>query len=264
MGMATVTGGGYGDGRFFLKDTIRRQVDFSRTGQSRGVAPPPMQKPVPGTAERFGLPDGAEALARLARLPVGEAIVARESRRDFGPAPFSLEELSALLWSVQGVKRVLNPAAALRAVPSAGARHSFETYLAASRVEGLDPGIYRYLPFDGELVRVAGDEETDLRAARACLGQGFVARAAVTFFWTAIPARMEWRYGAAAHKVIAIDAGHVGQNLYLAAEALGAGVCAIAAYDQEDCDRLLGVDGKEEFTVYIAAAGKPFPGGDRL
>jgi SagB-type dehydrogenase family enzyme len=67
---------------------------------------------------------------------------------------------------------------------------------------------------------------------------------------------MEWRYDRAAHKVIAIDAGHVVQNIYLAATALGAGACAIAAYDQEASDRLLGVDGEEEFTVYIAAAGK--------
>ncbi|MDP8236031.1 MAG: SagB/ThcOx family dehydrogenase [Candidatus Erginobacter occultus] len=250
--------GRYGEGRFWLKDTIRQLVDFSRTGQSREVAPPPFQKPVPASAERVGLPGGSEALRRLAKLPVGEAIIARESRRDFGADPFSIEELSALLWAVQGVKRVLSPAAALRSVPSAGARHSFETYLAANRVEGLAPGIYRYLPFDGELVRLAGGKDTAQRAARACLGQGFVAEAAAVFFWTAIPARMEWRYGAAAYKVIALDAGHVGQNLYLAAEALGAGVCAIAAYDQEACDRLLGVDGEEEFTVYIAAAGRQF------
>jgi len=67
---------------------------------------------------------------------------------------------------------------------------------------------------------------------------------------------MEWRYGLAAHKLIALDAGHVCQNLYLACEALGAGACAIAAYDQEAVDRLLGVDGREEFVVYLAPAGK--------
>jgi SagB-type dehydrogenase family enzyme len=78
----------------------------------------------------------------------------------------------------------------------------------------------------------------------------------VTFFWTAIPARMEWRYDLAAHKVMALDAGHVGQNLYLAVQSLGAGTCAIAAYDQEACDRLLGVDGDDEFTLYIAPVGK--------
>ena len=67
---------------------------------------------------------------------------------------------------------------------------------------------------------------------------------------------MEWRYGAAAHKVIALDAGHVCQNLYLACEAIGAGTCAVAAYDQEAIDRLLRLDGEEEFVVYLAPVGK--------
>ena len=66
---------------------------------------------------------------------------------------------------------------------------------------------------------------------------------------------MEWRYGLAAHKVIALDAGHVCQNLYLACEAIGAGTCAIAAYNQNAMDRLLDVDGREEFTVYLAPVG---------
>jgi SagB-type dehydrogenase family enzyme len=67
---------------------------------------------------------------------------------------------------------------------------------------------------------------------------------------------MEWRYGIAAHKVIAIDAGHVCQNLYLACEAIGAGTCAMAAYDQEALDRLLQVDSVDEFAVYLASVGK--------
>jgi SagB-type dehydrogenase family enzyme len=67
---------------------------------------------------------------------------------------------------------------------------------------------------------------------------------------------MEWRYEIAAHKVIAIDAGHVCQNLYLACEAIGAGTCAMAAYDQEGIDRLLRIDGYDEFTIYIASVGK--------
>jgi SagB-type dehydrogenase family enzyme len=67
---------------------------------------------------------------------------------------------------------------------------------------------------------------------------------------------MEWRYGIAAHKVIAIDAGHVCQNLYLACEAIGAGACAIAAYDQEGMDKLLRIDGDDEYAVYLASVGK--------
>jgi SagB-type dehydrogenase family enzyme len=96
--------------------------------------------------------------------------------------------------------------------------------------------------------------ETQL--ARACLGQIFVARSAVTFVWTTIPYRMEWRYSLAAHRVILIDAGHVCQNLYLACEAIRAGTCAVAAYDQEQLDRLINVDGADEFSVYLAPVGK--------
>jgi SagB-type dehydrogenase family enzyme len=91
----------------------------------------------------------------------------------------------------------------------------------------------------------------------ATFGQPFAGSSAVVFLWTALPYRMEWRYGLAAHKVILLDAGHVCQNLYLACEALSLGTCAIAAYDQERMDQLLRVDGKDEFTVYLAAVGKP-------
>ena len=242
--------------RFFLKDSIRLQIDFAQTDQNRGLPPPPLQAPSPPDAVRIDLPDGREALARLGRMPVGEAIARRESVRRFEAAPLTLDELTALLWATQGVRQMLSPISARRSVPSAGARHAFETYLAVSRVDTLPAGLYRYLPFDGQLAQLAIDPEIGHRAAVACLGQRFVALAAVTFFWTAIPARMEWRYDLAAHKVIALDAGHVCQNLYLACESLGLGTCAIAAYDQDACDRLLGVDGDEEFTLYLAPVGR--------
>jgi len=242
--------------RFFLKDSIRQQIDFSRTDQNRGLPPPPLQAPCPPEAVRIDLPDGQATVSRLARMPAGEAIARRESVRQYDATPLTLEELAALLWATQGVRRMLSPINARRSVPSAGARHAFETYLAVSRVEALPAGLYRYLPFDGQLAQLAIDPQIGHRAADACLGQRFIALAAVTFFWTAIPARMEWRYDLAAHKVIAIDAGHVCQNLYLACESLGLGTCAIAAYDQEACDRLLGVDGDEEFTLYLAPVGR--------
>ncbi|MBN1138486.1 MAG: SagB/ThcOx family dehydrogenase [Anaerolineae bacterium] len=242
--------------RSFLKDSIRQQIDFVRTDQNRGLPPPPLQAPCPPDAVRIDLPDGRAALARLGRMAVGEAIARRESVRHYDPAPLTLEELAALLWATQGVRQMLNPISARRSVPSAGARHAFETYLVVSRVEGLPAGLYRYLPFDGQLAQLLIDPQIGQHAAVACLGQRFVALAAVTFFWTAIPARMEWRYDLAAHKVIALDAGHVCQNLYLACESLGLGTCAIAAYHQEACDRLLGVDGDEEFTLYLAPVGR--------
>ena len=242
--------------RFLLKDTIRQQIDFSQTAQSRGLAPPPQQQPCAPDLPRIPLPDGRQALGRLATLPVGEAILRRESVRRYADTPLSLDELSLLLFATQGVRQVHSPAVALRTVPSAGARHAFETYLAVSRVDGLEPGLYRYLPFDGQLAQLRVDPQIHLFARRAGLNQPCLGAAAVSFLWTAVAARMEWRYDLAAHKVIAVDAGHVGQNLYLACEAIDCGACVIAAYDQEFCDHLLGVDGDEEFTVYLAAVGK--------
>ncbi len=246
----------YEPNRFFLKDTIRQRIDFLQTAQHRRIPPPPLQKPCSPDTPRVELPNGQDALDRLAHLSVGKAIARRESVRAFTPALLTLEELTMLLWATQGVRTVLSPVCALRTVPSAGARHSFETYLAVNHVETLAPGVYRYLPFDGTLAQLSKDGHIGQRASEACLGQRFVADAAVTFFWTTIPERMEWRYSEAAHKVIAIDVGHVCQNLYLACQSIGAGTCAIAAYDQDACDQLLGVDGIEEFTLYIAPVGK--------
>ncbi len=242
--------------RFFLKDTIRQQIDFHQTEQNRFVPAPPLQKPCPAEAARTALPNGKAALEQLGRMNIADAITRRESVRTFSDASLSLEELSALLWATQGVREKLSPECALRTVPSAGARHACETYIAANRINGLQPGLYRYLPFDNELALLSADENIGRNAAAACLGQNFVATAAATFFWTAVPARMEWRYDLAAHKVIAIEAGHICQNLYLTCIAINAGTCAIAAYDQKACDELLGVDGEEEFTLYIATVGK--------
>ncbi len=78
----------------------------------------------------------------------------------------------------------------------------------------------------------------------------------MTFIWTVIPYRTEWRYSMLSPKIIAQDSGHLCQNLYLASEAIGAGTCAIGAYDQSKIDPILGVDGEEEFTIYMAPVGK--------
>jgi len=241
-------------GRHFLSDRIREEVDFRNTPQSSGEAPPPVQKPVPAGSSIIALPGRHEW--HIPPCDLLTAIGMRESRRSFLPEPLSLKELSMLLWATQGVRSVVHEAAVLRTVPSAGCRHPFETYFAALRVEGLAPAIYRYLPLEHALLLEKAPEKLAVSLVAATHGQGFVARAAGCFIWTAIPGRTEWRYSEASYKVIALDAGHVCQNLYLACEAIGAGTCAIAAYCQELMDGLLGVDGDDEFTIYIAPVGK--------
>jgi SagB-type dehydrogenase family enzyme len=241
--------------RSFLKDSIRKVIDFSQTDQHRGIAPPPIEKPHEKEAGLIDLPQYAQ-FKYIGSIELKSAIMDRESRRDYSDEPISMEELSFLLWATQGIKRKLDFGHALRTVPSAGCRHALETYLCVLNIEGLDKGIYRYLPIEHQLLFEFTEENLNRKIVRAVLGQPYPGEAAVTFIWTAVPYRMEWRYGLAAHKVIAIDAGHVCQNLYLACEAIGAGTCAMAAYDQEEMDKLLRIDGQDEFTIYLASVGR--------
>jgi SagB-type dehydrogenase family enzyme len=241
--------------RRWLKDSIRKAVDWGATGQSRGLPPPPVQKPVPPDAAIISLPapDRFDAVCSAGLLPV---LRSRRSLRRYADTPLSIEELAFLLWATQGITARDGDVATFRPVPSAGARHAFETYLYCRRVGTLAEGIYRYLPLVHGLLFEFTEAGLARRISEACFGQRFAGQAAATFFWSVIPYRMEWRYGPAAHRVLPMDAGHVCQNLYLSAEAIGAGACAIAAYDQEALDALLRLDGEEEFVLYMAAVGK--------
>jgi SagB-type dehydrogenase family enzyme len=241
--------------RASLKDTVRLTFDFSRTDQHQGVPPPPLEKPYDSQARRVPLP-APDEWAGLPATDLRAAIAGRQSHRKFRREPLSLEELAFLLWATQGIRRRAGPGSAYRTVPSAGCRHALETYLAVFNVTGLEEGVYRYLPVEHELLFEFAEQDLADKVAAAALGQTFVGRGAVTFIWTTIPYRMEWRYGPTAHKVIALDAGHVCQNLYLACAAVGAGTCAIAAYHQEGMDRLLRLDGEDEFVIYLAPVGK--------
>lgn len=241
-------------GRNFLTDRIRDEINFYTTRQSSGESSPPVQKPAPPGSRIIALP--GKKTWSIPPCDLETAIANRESHRRFTKEPLSLDELAFLLWSTQGVRNVVHEAAVLRTVPSAGCRHPFETYLAILHVAGVEQGVYRYLPLDNSLVFVRKCENLAAHLTAATRGQSFVGQSAVTFIWTAIPARTEWRYAEASYKVIALDAGHVCQNLYLACEAVGAGTCAIAAYNQALLDELICVDGNDEFGVYIAPVGK--------
>lgn len=241
--------------REFLKDRIRKRINFSLTDQNQGVPVPPMEKPVSEDAVLIDLPKRSQ-WATIPTMDLTRAIENRKSRRVFLQAALSLEELAYLLWATQGLRGPAGHGHAFRTVPSAGCRHALETYLAVLNVDGLSAGIYRYLPLSHRLVLESTPTMLAEKMVIASLNQPYPGKASVTFIWTAVPHRMEWRYGLAAHKVMALDAGHVCQNLYLACETIGAGTCAIAAYDQEELDELLGLDGDNEFAVYLAPVGK--------
>ena len=221
---------------------------------------PPSGKPVPPGAKTIPLVPRTEI--HLGNMSVRDAIAARRSTREFSDAAISIEELSYLLWATQGITGVQRDETGeivqrFRAAPSAGARYPLETYLAITRVEGIEAGIYRYLPNEHQLLLVGKDERLSAKLMSACYGTPSVGGAAVIFLWSAIPYRTEWKYSYLAHRMIAMEAGHVCENLCLAAESCHTGVCAVLSYHQPKVDELLGLDGKEEFALYLACVGKP-------
>ena len=185
-----------------------------------------------------------------------EIIMQRKSSRVFTQKKMDLLQLSYLLWATQGIKELRGKSyATLRTVASGGARHGFETYLVVRNVDGLQLGCYHYLPMEHELEYLHGLEKADQAITESLRGQAWAAKANVIFYWSLIPYRCEWRYSFEAHRVALIDAGHVGQNLYLACCGLQLGTCAIAAFDGSFCDKMFGLDGEEEFVVYTAPVG---------
>ena len=217
---------------------------------------PPLEKPFDRKTPLFPLPDPLRV--KPANPNITTCLRDRVSHRRFAKRPISVGQLSYLLWATQGVKSVIKDGyATKRTVPSAGARHPFETYLACLRVAGLAPGLYRYLALSHQLLPLREDAGLETPLIDACCGQKFCGRTSVVFAWAALPYRTEWRYSCHAYRAILLDAGHVGQNLYLACEALGLGTCGIGAYGQQAVDKLFGLDGEDEFVTYLAPVGYP-------
>ena len=180
----------------------------------------------------------------------------RRSRREFeAERPLAADKLSALLWATQGVTARYGEFL-FRTAPSAGGLSPVETYHFVRAVEGIEPGIYHFRPhtFDLEFLK-KGDLARDI--AEAALGQRMVMAAQVTFIWTAIVERSRCKYRQRAYRYIYLDAGHIGENLYLAAGALGLGVCAIGAFFDEKANDIIGVGGRGETVIYLAAVGWP-------
>ena len=222
--------------------------------QSSKIPQPPLEAEYDLLKPKISLPPPASL--PYGQKPLIELINGRRSLRQYSNLALSLEELSYLLWCTQGVKKEKPGVVTFRTVASAGARHAFETYLLINRVEGLKPGLYRFLALEHKLIEINMEADIVDRTIAGCMGQGFVGDSAVTFIWAADVERMKWRYDVRGYRYLHLDAGHVCQNLYLAAESIDCGVCAIAAFDDDEINQVLGLNGVQQFVIYVAAAGK--------
>ncbi|MFQ6014152.1 MAG: SagB/ThcOx family dehydrogenase [Anaerolineae bacterium] len=211
-------------------------------------AQPPLYKTYP-SARKVHLPQDLS----FRGLTVEEAINKRRSMRDYSGEAMSLLELSALLHYAYGFTG--QRTVALRAAPSAGALYPLELYPVVHNVSQLPKGVYHYSVQDHSLELV---KEGDYRArmTQYAVGQEMVGQANVALVVTAIFQRTRWKYRERAYRYVLLDAGHLGQNIYLAATSMGLGPCAVGAFFDDDINRLLGVDGVREAAIYLLVVGK--------
>jgi len=236
-----------------IGDRFQRETKYVRGGIGGGpldwAAKPDTYKRYPSASRVFLSPPQTSGGA-----PLWEVLAARRSVRLFEGEPLSEVELSQLLWAAQGITARAQ-GYAFRTAPSAGALYPVETYVVLNSVSGIEPGVYHYAVEDHSLEQLrVGD--LGIEAARAALDQRMAALANIVFIWTAVFQRSKWKYRQRAYRYCYLDAGHLAQNVALAAVALGLGSCQIAALYDEEANRLLGLDGEQESTLYMTVVGR--------
>lgn len=187
-------------------------------------------------------------------MSLEDAIVKRRSIRDYVKKPLTLTQLSQLLFASQGVTGKIHNIL-LRSVPSAGALYPFEIYAVINNVESLKAGLYHYSIKDHSIVLIKeGNFKKEL--LHAALGQSMVEDAGVVFVLSAIFDRTKSKYGERGYRYVYMEAGYISQNIYLEATSLGLGSVVIGAFDDDDVNKLIGVDGKKEAVIALHVVGR--------
>ena len=202
----------------------------------------------PVSTQPVELPDPVLA----GELSLEGAISVRRSVRSYSGESLTLREVSQILWAAQGVT---DAASGYRAAPSAGALYPLETYLIAWNVEGLEPGVYRYLPSSHSLEpHAAPVSPEDLMSAS--LDQSWVSACPATMLLSAVFERTGTYYGERGIGYVYMEAGHVSQNVYLQCAALGLGTVSVGAFRDEEVAGLAGLP-EEAAPLCLMPLGRP-------
>ncbi len=185
-------------------------------------------------------------------LTVEEALETRRSVRDYAPASLSMTDLSRLLHAAQGITE---QRLAFRAAPSAGALYPIEIYPVVHNVSGLASGLYHYA-VQAHALECLQRGDFRSQVTQAGLYQRFLGQAGVCFLLSALFQRSRWKYRERAYRYVMLEAGHIGQNLYMAATSMGLGACAVGAFYDEQYNELLGLNPEEEAVVYVISVGE--------
>jgi SagB-type dehydrogenase family enzyme len=239
-------------GTEFIRGT--RYPDFSTVDLVLRVPEPPRELPVPEGATVIKLPNPK-------RIKIPDASI-QETIRNWEPVGFfsrssiTLKDLSFLLWYTQGLKKIVSDTVMVKNVPSSGSRHPLETYFVAGEVEGLETGLYRYLPLSHSIVVEQLGSDIPLTMGTASMNFKVVTRAAATFLWVGIPYRSTWALGNRGYRSVLIEAGHTCQALIMAAACIGCHIHPIDLFHDELVTKLAGLDPETQWPVYIGAVGK--------
>lgn len=181
---------------------------------------------------------------------IEEALLKRRSTREYSGEPLTLYEISQILWAAQGITHEKR----LRTAPSAGGLYPLELYVVVGDVEGIETGIYRYIPNENILLKIVdGDKRSNI--TDAALGQEWVENAAINIVITAIYERTTVKYGDRGIRYTHIEVGHTAQNICLQATALNLGVVTVGAFHDDKIIHILNLS-QDEKPVYIIPIGK--------
>ena len=235
-------------------DTFQQQTKYDpRNMPSRTLdwgAPPPLYKEYPLNPKIH-----LEAFEPAELMSLDQALKTRKSMRSFRREPLTKARLSYLLWASTGIQRV-EAGYEFRTAPSAGALYPIETYIVANNVRNLDMGLYHYSVKSHQLEQLKHGDFSR-RIAAAALGQSMCATAAVVFVWSAVFQRCKSKYGQRAYRYIYLDAGHIAENLALAAVSLNLASCEIGALYDDQVNAILDIDGTSESVICMAVLGHP-------
>jgi SagB-type dehydrogenase family enzyme len=223
-----------------------------------GPAPPPEPGREDPVAAWFPLPAGIPVPGALDDL-----VRDRVSCRAFSDRPIGIAELATLLWTGYGVTAGPDEQSVYlvdRAVPSAGGLYPLEVSLLARAVDGLPPGVYHYVPYAEGLEQVRGGAVPAALVGYLFMSQRWAAEAAAVLVLSAVCRRSLGKYGDRGYRYLLLEAGHVAQNVVLAASGLGLGAVNLGGFFDDELSDLLGIDAESEIVLYGMAVGHPSSG----